>query len=84
MMMAVTIIQKKRKTHSPRSYHYKIGEYKSSTYYTKFLSDHVIKAPGGLTVTVREQTQRLSRNPKSTFRVVINNIQQSTTEEGER
>ena len=52
---------KKRKTH-------KIGEYKSSTYYTKFLSDHVIKAPGGLTVTVREQTQRLSRNPKSTFR----------------
>jgi len=59
---------KKRKTHSPRSYHYKIGEYKSSTYYTKFLSDHVIKAPGGLTVAVREQTQRLSRNPKSTFR----------------
>ncbi|MFM8622630.1 MAG: transposase family protein [Holophagaceae bacterium] len=64
----VADFSKKRKTHSPRSYHYKIGEYKSSTYYTKFLSDQVIRAPGGSTVTVREQTQRLSRHQKSTFR----------------
>jgi len=60
--------KKQRKIHAARSYHYKIGDYKTSTYFTKFLSDRVVRVPGGNDCTVRDQTRRLSRNPKSTFR----------------
>lgn len=60
--------KKKRKIHAPRSYHYNIGDYKTSTYYKKFLSDRIVPVPHATSSTVREQTRRLSLNPKSTFR----------------
>ena len=60
--------KKKRKIHSPRSYHYTIGDYASSTYYLKFLSNNTVRVPFHRDCTVREQTHRLSKNPKSIFR----------------
>jgi hypothetical protein len=45
--------KKKRKIHVRRTYHYKIGEYYTSTYYTKFLSDSVVHVPGESDATVR-------------------------------
>jgi hypothetical protein len=52
---------------SPK-YFYTIGDYESSTFYSKFLSDEVIRAPNGRMVTVREIMDETSRNPKSSFR----------------
>jgi hypothetical protein len=60
--------KKKRKIHVRRAYHYKIGQYESSPYYTKFLSDAMVRVPGANDDTVRNQTKRLSLNPKSAFR----------------
>ena len=60
--------KKKRKIHSPHSYHYIIGDYESSTYYVKFLSDRRVRVPFQNDCTVRELTHCLSKNPKSTFR----------------
>ena len=60
--------KKIHKVHAPHSYHYKIGEYYDSTYFTKFLSDNNVNIPGGNVRTVREHTRRISHMPKSTFR----------------
>jgi hypothetical protein len=60
--------QKKRKIHARRSYHYKIGKYESSPYYINFLSDEIVLVPGANDDSVRNQTKRLSLNPKSAFR----------------
>ncbi len=61
--------KKKRKIHKARSYHYKIGQYESSTYYTKFLSNGEVKVPGApSSMTIRELTRQQSLNPKSAFR----------------
>jgi hypothetical protein len=60
--------KKKRKIHAPRSYHYTIGDYESSTYYVKFRSKQTVCVPFRSDCTVREQTRRLSKNPKSIFR----------------
>ena len=60
--------KKKRKIHSPRAYHYTIGDYESSTYYVKFLSNQIVRVPFHSDCTVREQTRRLSKHPKSIFR----------------
>ena len=60
--------KKKRKIPVCRSYHYKIGEYFTSTYYVKFLSDSMVCVPGESDATVREVTRKQSLNPKSTFR----------------
>ena len=61
--------KKKRKVNARRSYHYKIGDLKTSTYYTKFLSDSIVRVPGGVSeCTVRELSRNISRNPKSNFR----------------
>lgn len=60
--------KKKRKVHNRRSYYYKIGQYETSTYYTKFLSDSVVRVPGQHDSTVRELTRTISLNPKSIFR----------------
>jgi hypothetical protein len=59
--------KKKRKIHKRRSAHYMIGEYYSSTYYLKFLSDTVVCVPGKSDSTIRQLTRDLSLNPKSTF-----------------
>ena len=61
--------QKKRKIHKRRSYHYKIGDYKKATYYTKFLSNAEVSVPGVSHTTVRELTRQQSLNPKSLFRL---------------
>jgi hypothetical protein len=60
--------KKKRKIHARRSYHYNIGNYESSTYHVKFLSNRTVRVPHHNHCTVRELTHRLSKNPKSTFR----------------
>ena len=60
--------KRRRKIHKRRSFHYKIGQYNTSTYYTKFLSDSDVRVPGASNTTVRELTRQLSLNPKSTFR----------------
>ena len=60
--------KKKRKVHARRSFHYKIGALKTSTYYEKFLSDRVVSVPGASDSTVRELSRKISLNPKSTFR----------------
>ena len=57
-----------RKVCAANSYVYKIGEYESSTYYRQFLSDKLVRTPGGRRITVRHMTDRISRMPKSTFR----------------
>jgi hypothetical protein len=59
---------KLRKVRAANSYVYKIGEYESSTYYRQFLSDKLVRTPGGRRITVRHMTDRISRMPKSTFR----------------
>ena len=57
--------KKKRKIHARRAYHYKIGQYESSPYYSNFLSDAIVRVPGANDGTVCSQTKRLSLNPKS-------------------
>ena len=57
--------KKKRKIHARRSYHYKIGKYESSPYYINFLSDAIVLVPGANDDSVRNQTKRLSLNPKN-------------------
>ena len=59
---------KQRKVHARRSYHYKIGQFQSAPLYTNFLSDEIVRIPGANDDTVRNQTRRLSLNPKSAFR----------------
>jgi hypothetical protein len=56
--------EKLRLRASPKNY-YTIGNYESSSFYCKFLSDEVVPAPSGRMVSVREITQKMSRNPKS-------------------
>ena len=51
---------------SPKYYH-TIGDYESSSFYCKFLSDEVILAPSGRMVSVRDITDKLSRSPTSSF-----------------
>ena len=51
---------------SPK-YYYTIGDYESSSFYCEFLSDEVVRAPSGCMVSVREITEEMSRNPKSSF-----------------
>ena len=60
--------KKKQKIHKRRAAHYSIGEYYSSTYYSKFLSNTVVRVPGKSDSTIRQLTRDLSLNPKSTFR----------------
>jgi len=59
--------ENKRKIPAPRSYHYIIGDYYTSTFYMKFLSDSVVQVPGEADATVRNITRRQSLNSKSTF-----------------
>jgi hypothetical protein len=58
--------EKPRLRTSPK-YYYTIGDYKSSSFYCEFLSDEVVRAPSGRMVSVREITEEMSRNPKSSF-----------------
>jgi len=58
----------KRNVHARRSYHYKIGQFKTSPFYVNYLSDAIINIPGAHRDTVRNQTLRLSLNAKSAFR----------------
>ncbi len=60
--------KKKRRAHACRSYHYKISQYKTSPYYMNYLSNDIVQIPGTNDDTVRNQTKRLSLNPKSIFR----------------
>jgi hypothetical protein len=60
--------KKKRRAHARRSYHYKISQYKTSPYYMNYLSNDIVQIPGTNDDTVRNQTKRLSLNPKSIFR----------------
>ena len=62
------VMMKQRKVHARRSYHYKIGQYKTLPYYLNYLSDEMIDIPGAHADTVRNQTLRLSLNSKSAFR----------------
>jgi hypothetical protein len=57
----------KRKIHKWRAAHYRIGEYYSSTYYSKFLSNTVVCVPRKSDSTIRQLTRNISLNPKSTF-----------------
>jgi hypothetical protein len=59
--------EKLRFRSSPK-YYYTIGDYESSSFYCEFLSDEVVRAPSGRMVSVREITEEISRNPKSSFR----------------
>ncbi len=45
-----------------------IGQYETSSFYKEFLSDEPVRAPSGRMVSVREMTDHMSRNPKSSFR----------------
>jgi len=58
--------EKLRLRSSPK-YYYTIGDYESSSFYCKFLSDEVVRAPSERMVSVREITEEMSRNPKSSF-----------------
>ena len=60
--------KKKRKIHARRAYHYKIGRYQSSPFYINYLSHDIVQVPGANDDTVRNQTRRLSINPKTSFR----------------
>jgi hypothetical protein len=55
---------------SPKYLH-TIGNYESSCFYCKFLSDEVIRAPSGRMVSVRDITEEMSRNPTSSFLLVV-------------
>jgi hypothetical protein len=59
---------KQRKVRACNSYFYKIGQYASLTYYRQFLSDKRVCTPSGRRITVRHMTDRISRNPRSSFR----------------
>ena len=50
------------------TYHYRLGQYETSSFYREFLSDELVRAPSGRMVSVREMTDQTSRNPKSSFR----------------
>jgi len=58
-----------RKPRSPNRYFYRIGEYESSTFYREFLSDQPVRSLCGRMITLREMTDRTSRDPKSSFHV---------------
>jgi len=58
--------EKLRLCASPK-YYYTIGDYESSSFYCEFLSDEVVRVPSGRMVSVREITEEMSRNPKSSF-----------------
>ena len=60
--------KKKRKARAENCYHYKIGKYGSSTYYRQFLSEKLIRTPGGRFISVWKMTEHISKNPQSTFR----------------
>ncbi len=60
--------KKKRKACAESRYHFKIGKYASSTYYCQFLSENLVRTPGGRFMSVREMTEHISKNPRSTFR----------------
>ena len=49
--------KKKRRAHTRRSYHYKIGRYETSPYYLNYLSDDVVQIPGANDDTVRNQAK---------------------------
>ena len=57
-----------RKVHAQRSYHYKIGKFDTAPYYLNYLSNEMIDIPGSQPESIRNQTLRLSLNPKSDFR----------------
>ncbi len=56
------------KSSARRAYHYKIGLYETSPYYVNYLSNDIVQIPGANDDTVRNQTKRLSLNPKSIVR----------------
>jgi hypothetical protein len=58
--------EKSRLRTSPK-YYYTIGNYESLSFYCEFLSDEVVRAPSGRMVSVREITEEISGNPKSSF-----------------
>ncbi len=49
------------------TYHYRIGQHETSSFYREFLSDELVCAPSGRMVSVREMTDQMSWNPKSSF-----------------
>jgi hypothetical protein len=49
------------------AYHNKIGDYFTSAFYTKFLSDSVVHNPGQCDATVCKFTRQQSSDPKGTF-----------------
>ena len=51
---------------SPK-YFYTIGDYESSSFFCKFLSDEVVRTPSGRMVSVRNITEETSCNPRSSF-----------------
>ena len=60
---------------SPK-YYYTIGDYESSSFYCEILSDEVVRAHSGRmvsvrVVSVREITKEMSRNLKSSFRLLF-------------
>jgi hypothetical protein len=57
-----------RKPRSPNRYFYRIGEYETSTFYREFLSNQPVRSPCGRMVTLREMTDKTSRDSKSSFR----------------
>jgi len=59
--------EKQRLRASPKYYH-RNGEYETSSFYREFLLDDLVRAPSGRMVSVREMTDHMSQNPKSTFR----------------
>jgi hypothetical protein len=48
-------------------YFYTIGNYESSSFFCKFLSDEAVRTPSGRMVLVRNITEETSRNPRSSF-----------------
>jgi hypothetical protein len=59
--------KEKLRLHASMKYYYTIGDYESSSFYCEFLSDEVVRAPSGRMVSVREITEEMSRNAKSSF-----------------
>jgi len=59
--------EKLRLRASPK-YYYTIGDYESLSFYCEFLSDEAVRTPSGHMVSVREITEEMSCNPKSSFR----------------